>query len=190
MNPYHIRPIIWAIRAGIAFIISYAFIFVVLNLATCRPFWARWQRMNGEWALTHNFTCMDDGLVGPVSAALSAISDAYTVIVPLVILLRLNLPFRAKIGPYTVFAFGFIAVGAGIARTVYLVRVYQGAPGSVCKFASTSCPRTQLLTAVQGSVCQFWSILSVNSRLRCAAHARRLFAKFSFSSSNQFFKLG
>jgi len=54
------------------------------------------------------------------AGALSVVTDFYSVVLPMIVLLRLQMSKREKIGLMVVFSVGLCLVGAGIVRTIYL----------------------------------------------------------------------
>ncbi|KAE9961936.1 hypothetical protein BLS_001109 [Venturia inaequalis] len=121
INIFNNRNLLWAIRACLAFVVMHMLVFTILPLTKCTPISANWDMYDP--AYTKSYTCISDTVTWPVAAAFSAVTDLAAVIIPLVILSGLRKPMKQKIGLYSVFAFGFLVVGAGIARTVLVTRL-------------------------------------------------------------------
>lgn len=78
--------------------------------------------MNIGW--TGEYKCIDRNIVDPLNGVFSVFSDAYSMVIPLLIVSRLTVPANRKRVLYVVFCCGLIVLGAGIARTIYLARLY------------------------------------------------------------------
>jgi len=114
----------WAVWSAIAFIITYTSILFILLLATCVPLESYWRRL--EPTYTHDYHCASTSLQGGVSklgGALSVITDFYSVLLPAILLLRIQITRRQRIGLVFIFGLGFLVVIAGIVRTIYLAQL-------------------------------------------------------------------
>jgi len=105
---------------GIAYIVAYLVIFLVLLGFDCIPIHAYWLQMDPAWAQTHKFNCRDEHIALPISAATSVLGDFYTTLIPYVLIVKLNLPRRQKLALYSLFLLGFLVVAAGIVRTYFI----------------------------------------------------------------------
>ncbi|TLD32443.1 hypothetical protein E2P81_ATG05419 [Venturia nashicola] len=123
INIFNNRNLLWAIRACLAFVVVYMLIFTILPLAKCTPISANWGMYDPTY--TKSYACIADTVTWPVASALSAATDLAAVIIPLVILSGLRKPMKQKIGLYSVFAVGFLVVGAGIARTILVTQLVE-----------------------------------------------------------------
>lgn len=83
-------------------------IFSIIPLAKCQPLAASWDSYDPTYMKPHK--CINDGIVWPMAAALSAATDLAAVVIPLVILSGLRKPMMQKLGLYSVFAVGFMYV--------------------------------------------------------------------------------
>ena len=114
------RAFFVATWVGIAYNIAYFVTFLFVIAFACRPTKSYWLQMDFAWATTHQFTCTDEHITLPLSAATSVFGDLYATLLPCVLILRLDLPRRQKMALYSLFVLGFIVVGAGIVRTFFI----------------------------------------------------------------------
>lgn len=108
---------------GIVYNIVYMLGFFMTLLLICDPVYAYWQSFDPVWATTHEFRCNTEGLSLPASAGLSVLGDLYSTLLPVFLIYHLDVPRRQKLALYALFALGFLAVAAGIVRTVLLYRL-------------------------------------------------------------------
>src|SRR5271170_7844343 len=92
---------------GIAFNVCYLITFLVITGTLCFPLAAYWQQFNPEWLATHTFTCTKD-ITLPTSGALGCLGDAYSTILPLLLIANLDYPKRQKLALYALFVLGFL----------------------------------------------------------------------------------
>ncbi len=105
---------------GIAYNILYFVAFGLTLLLLCDPLQSYWESFDPVWAATHKSHCANESVALPTSAAFSVLGDFYSTLLPLILVYHLDLPPRQKIALYLLFALGFMAVAAGIVRTVLL----------------------------------------------------------------------
>ena len=105
---------------GIAYNIAYLVSFLLTLAVVCLPAKAYWLQLDFAWAATHKFTCVDEHLALPASAATSVFGDFYATLLPCILILKLDLPRRQKMALYSLFVLGFLVVAAGIVRTFYI----------------------------------------------------------------------
>ncbi|QDS72812.1 hypothetical protein FKW77_006640 [Venturia effusa] len=109
----------------IAFTIAQYFVFTFFLLFSCQPLNAAWLSLDFTYAVPYQ--CISRSLSDPMAGILSVVSDAYVFIIPELVVYRMNMQRRKKIVLFTLFGSGAIflsVVGAGIARTVWLSRLY------------------------------------------------------------------
>lgn len=111
-----------AIWVAIAFTVAYYFSFLFFLIFACDPIYATWKSLNITW--TVKYQCADRNVVDPLNGVFSVFSDAYSMIIPLLVVSRLSMPANRKAVLYLVFCCGLIVLGAGIARTIWLARLY------------------------------------------------------------------
>ncbi|EXJ86366.1 hypothetical protein A1O3_03317 [Capronia epimyces CBS 606.96] len=106
--------------AGIVYNILYLLAFGLALLLLCDPIYAYWKEFDITWAASHKYRCSSENVALPASAGFSVLGDFYSTLLPLLLIFHLDLPFRQKVALYGLFALGFLAVAAGIVRTVLL----------------------------------------------------------------------
>lgn len=111
-----------SIWLAIIFTLIYFFSFLLVLIFSCNPTEATWKSLDLAW--TGKYTCADRQVVDPLNGVLSIFSDVYSMVIPILVVTRLNIPANRKAVLYLIFCFGLIVLGAGIARTVYLSRLY------------------------------------------------------------------
>ena len=105
---------------GIAYNVTYLVSFLLTIALACRPAEAYWLQLDFAWVATHKFTCIDEHVSLPASAATSVFGDLYATLLPCILILKLDLPRRQKMALYSLFVLGFLVVAAGIVRTFYI----------------------------------------------------------------------
>lgn len=105
---------------GIVYNILYFIAFGLALILICSPTYAYWKSFDFVWASFHKFRCNPEGVSLPASAAFSVLSDFYSTLLPVLLIFNLELPRKQKLALYALFALGFLAVVAGIVRTVLL----------------------------------------------------------------------
>ncbi|OQU95387.1 hypothetical protein CLAIMM_01604 [Cladophialophora immunda] len=114
------RAFLIATWVGIIYNILYFLSFGLTLLLLCNPLHAYWDSFNPAWAATHHFHCGSESAALPASSAFSVAGDFYSTLLPLILVYYLELPRRQKIALYALFALGFMAVAAGLVRTVLM----------------------------------------------------------------------
>lgn len=117
------RGFLVATWIGIAYNILYFVSFGLGLLLLYDPIYAYWKSFDPVWAATHHFHAGAEGVALPASAAFSVLGDLYSTLLPLILVYNLDLPIRQKVALYVLFALGFMAVAAGLVRTVLLYRL-------------------------------------------------------------------
>ncbi|EXJ61912.1 hypothetical protein A1O7_02343 [Cladophialophora yegresii CBS 114405] len=105
---------------GIVYNILYFVSFGLTLLLMCHPLHAYWDSFNPVWAATHRFHCVSENAALPASSAFSVAGDFYSTLLPLILVYYLELPRRQKFALYALFALGFMAVAAGVVRTILM----------------------------------------------------------------------
>ncbi|OAG43867.1 hypothetical protein AYO21_01719 [Fonsecaea monophora] len=114
------RAFLIATWIGIIYNVLYFLSFGLTLLLLCSPLHSYWDSFNPVWAATHHFHCGSEGAALPASSAFSVAGDFYSTLLPLILVYYLELPRRQKIALYALFALGFMAVAAGLVRTVLM----------------------------------------------------------------------
>lgn len=109
----HVRYMIWA---GMAVVITFCVVFVVLDIVACAP----WPSEHGDWLAPSLLDRCDRIAVDLITAAayFSVITDFYILFIPLHQIPKLGLSRKRKIGVSLIFLTGFLATCAGIANLV------------------------------------------------------------------------
>jgi len=90
-----------------SFTVVYFLSFVIVAATGCKPINAFWMQHSIEWLATNReYTCRNDRFPVIFSGVLSILGDAYSLVIPALILLKLNLPKRQVLGMYLVFGLG------------------------------------------------------------------------------------
>jgi hypothetical protein len=111
-----------SIWGAIAFTVAYFFAFFFFLVFACNPIDAAWKSLNITW--TGKYKCIDRSVVDPLNGVFSVVSDAYSMAIPIMIVSRLTMASNRKVVLYFVFCCGLIVIGAGIARSIWLARLY------------------------------------------------------------------
>ncbi|QDS68591.1 hypothetical protein FKW77_000730 [Venturia effusa] len=111
-----------SIWAAMAFTLAYFFSFFLFLMLACNPTYATWKSLDITW--TGSYRCVDRNLVDPLNGVFSVFSDAYSIVIPVLVVRRLSMPAVRKVLLYLVFCCGLIVIGAGVARTIWTVRLY------------------------------------------------------------------
>jgi hypothetical protein len=123
-----------AIWASIIFTVAYFLSFLLVLIFACKPVDAAWKSLNISWG--DNYTCLDRSQLDPLNGVFSIFSDVYSMAIPTVIVTRLSVPLSRKIVLYAVFGCSLIVLGASIARTIWLSRLYTDPMRDLtCKFS-------------------------------------------------------
>ncbi|KIV85503.1 hypothetical protein PV11_01194 [Exophiala sideris] len=117
------RAFLIATWVGIAYNILYVVGFGLGLLLLFDPIQAYWKSFDPVWAATHHFHSGNEGVALPASGAFSVLGDLYSTLLPLILVYNLELPVRQKMALYVLFALGFMAVAAGLVRTVLLYKL-------------------------------------------------------------------
>lgn len=123
---------VWFVRltwAAIAFTVTYVSALLLELMLVCRPLNAYWK----SYSITYkgHFTCADEHVPIVLSAAASVISDIYASVLPMLLVRKLRLSRRQRIGLFVLFAAGLLTAGTGIVRIYYLDKIttnYQPGP--------------------------------------------------------------
>ncbi|KAG9777535.1 hypothetical protein ABEF93_000394 [Exophiala dermatitidis] len=105
---------------GIVYNVLYLAGFGLTLLLICDPVRAYWKQFDFSWAASTSYKCGAENVALPASAGLSVLGDLYSTLLPLLLIFNLDLPLRQKAALYSLFALGFLAISAGIVRTLLL----------------------------------------------------------------------
>jgi hypothetical protein len=113
---------LWATWIGISYNVL-GYVTYSLNIVLqCRPTGAYWLASDPRWlAEGHTYTCANiEHIVQPLYCGLSVIGDLYGTTLPLCLVYSLQMSRRQKMSLYFLFALGYVVVGAGIVKTIYV----------------------------------------------------------------------
>jgi hypothetical protein len=107
---------------AIAFTIVYTIAFCIMLLVDCRPTKAYWMAFDIRYALTADYTCLEDSnVINTTAGVCAAISDLYAVALPCIITWHHAVPRRQRIALNAIFCLGFVVVAASGVRTYWLI---------------------------------------------------------------------
>jgi hypothetical protein len=160
-----------AIWASIIFTAAYFISFFLVLVFACNPIDAAWKSLNIEW--TDKYTCLDRHQLDPLNGVFSIFSDVYSMAIPVAIVARLSVPMSRKIVLYAIFCCSLIVLGASIARTIWLSRLYTDPRRDLtCKF-SISLPHCESMLLISekgvGYDLLVWSSLEMQLAIICAS---------------------
>jgi hypothetical protein len=95
-----------AIYVAISFTIVYMVATVVFLFVVCLPTSSYWQSLDVSY--TKPYKCINTTVIDPLIVALSVFTDAYSLIIPQVVIRRLKMARRDKLMLYGIFASGFV----------------------------------------------------------------------------------
>jgi hypothetical protein len=113
----------YCIIVAIAVTIAYVLSFIGVLIFSCTPTEANWESANPNYH--KKYTCADSRHVNLVSGTMSVISDAYSVLLPCLMLRNFDAPKRQKIALNVIFCLGLIVVAAGSVRTYYFDHLWH-----------------------------------------------------------------
>lgn len=94
---------------AIFFIVAYTITFFVLVMITCVPTSAIWLRYSLGWTGTYYCAPQSSSVaVSQLSGALSVVTDFYSVVLPGMLITKIRISRRQKIGLLFIFGLGFL----------------------------------------------------------------------------------
>jgi hypothetical protein len=99
----------WALWTAIGFVVVYTIVFSILIITACSPVEALW--MKYELSYTTPYKCMNISVqvrLAKLAGALSVITDFYSVMLPAVLLSRIRVSMRQRLGLFFIFGLGFL----------------------------------------------------------------------------------
>jgi hypothetical protein len=112
----------WCVWFAIVFTVLYTVAFCIMLLVDCRPTRAYWMAFDIKYAITADYKCLkDSNVINTTVGVCAAISDLYAVALPCVITWNSAVPKRQRIALNAIFCLGLVVVGAGGARTYWLI---------------------------------------------------------------------
>jgi hypothetical protein len=99
----------WALWTGIGFIVVYSFILFILLCVTCNPLEAQWLRLDFTYRGKYKCASPEQSQhISQFGGALSVITDFYSVVLPAMLLFKIKISKRQKIGLMFIFGLGFL----------------------------------------------------------------------------------
>ncbi|KAF2097809.1 hypothetical protein NA57DRAFT_56991 [Rhizodiscina lignyota] len=111
----------WAIYAAMGFTIVYLLSFVAFLTFICSPTNASWKSLNISY--NEPYKCAYRGIFDPMWGIVSVVSDVYAIVLPEILVKRLQIKLRQKLILAVLFGCGISTVATGIARSVFLRRL-------------------------------------------------------------------
>jgi hypothetical protein len=131
----------WCVWFAIGFTIVYTVAFCIMLLIDCRPTKAYWMAFDIKYALTANYTCLEDSnVINTTAGVCAAISDLYAVALPCIITWHHAVPRRQRIALNGIFCLGFAVVAASGVRTYWLI--------SKCRRITVTGPSSSVLLLI------------------------------------------
>jgi len=96
----------WATWVAIVFTVAYCVTFMFALGFNCKPVDAYWKAFSATY--TEDWHCTDTKIINPISGAMSVFSDAYAMILPMMIMRHFDMPTRKKVALNLVFSLGII----------------------------------------------------------------------------------
>lgn len=103
----------FAVWAAMAVVVLITICFPIALVTTCSPIEAAWMQHDGYWLATHTFHCHSTAkqvAVAKLAGSLSVITDFYSVMLPAMLLLKIKINMRQKIGLLFIFGMGYMCV--------------------------------------------------------------------------------
>lgn len=111
----------YAIILAISVTVLYSVGFIIVLIIACSPTSAYWESFNPFY--DKKFECHETKFSNVLSGVLSVASDAWSVLLPCIMLYNFEAPRRQKIALNIIFSLGLLVVAAGSVRTYYLSKV-------------------------------------------------------------------
>jgi hypothetical protein len=80
------RWLYWTIWITLALTVLTNFTYLVAILSSCTPLSAFWNRANIEWTASHNFKCLDEGVITVSGGFLCMVQDFMVATLPIIVL--------------------------------------------------------------------------------------------------------
>jgi hypothetical protein len=99
----------WAIWSGIAFVIAYTLAMFVFLCSACTPIEAEWRAIDATYHTKyHCAPAQTQWAAAASSGAFSVFSDAYSVFLPAILLFRIKVTTRQRVGLMFIFGVSFL----------------------------------------------------------------------------------
>ena len=100
---------LYATYFGIVYNVLYMLGFSLGLIFLCSPTRAYWMAFSEEWLLTqHKYKCGHENISLPLSGSFSVLGDAYSTLLPILLIRHLQMSHKQKVALYSLFASGFV----------------------------------------------------------------------------------
>lgn len=105
------RKFLWATHIGIIYNACYMLSFCLALIFLCNPTDAYWMSFSPKWVMKgHKYKCAHENVSLPFSGGFSVIGDAYSTLLPILLIQNLQMSQKQKVALYSLFASGFLCV--------------------------------------------------------------------------------
>ena len=106
-------------------VIAYKFIYIIMLCTSCFPLQAIWQKADPAWRTSHPYVChTNNGLNITTGSSISAVEDLVLALLPVVLIWRLSVPLRTKIGIWFLFSLSLGTSALGFVRAFIMWKAY------------------------------------------------------------------
>jgi hypothetical protein len=101
----------WALWTAIAFIVMYSIALFIFMFNMCYPLEAYWRQYDPTY--TTKYHCQNQGVLDAsamIGGALSVITDFYSVTLPAILFLKVNITRKQRFGLFVIFGLGYLYV--------------------------------------------------------------------------------
>ena len=103
------RPYKYALWSAMAIVVVYTFVMYILLIETCHPLDAYWLQYSPTYLKPYRCSPVETQLkVSELTGALSVITDFYSVILPAIVVFRMKITHRQRVGLMLIFGLGFL----------------------------------------------------------------------------------
>jgi hypothetical protein len=102
------RWLYWAIWFTMVFVTASNSIYVVLSWVECLPLNAWWNRMDLEWAATHDYKCWGESVITVSAGAFNLVQDFMVATLPVFVVFNLQIARTKKASIITLFGLGYL----------------------------------------------------------------------------------
>jgi hypothetical protein len=113
----------YCIYAALAFTVAWVVGFILVLVFSCSPTEANWESANPNYR--KKYSCVNGRYENLISGTLSVVSDAYSVLLPCLMLRNFDVSKRQKLALNIIFSLGLIVVAAGAVRTYYFDHLWH-----------------------------------------------------------------
>lgn len=104
----------WVLHASVVWTMSVCIVFICLTIWLCDPVESYW-----IYPPMFHYKCLNEGKVMLGGGVINSASDLLTVVLPIPIVMRLQMPLKQRIGVCILLCLGFVVTIAGAIRTYF-----------------------------------------------------------------------